>query len=235
VDEYLDEYVTDPGYKIPVAMDHLGRIARPVQIQNTNASILTEQEEARFRDAVEAVFNVPFFHMQSMQDKNMTRAEFLGRQAQDSQKILPMVGRVISEELDPLLEAVGDYAEEFGLLPEMPEVLKKTGKDSKLIISYVNPLTALQKRATGLAGTQSFIQDVSGLNQLVSTAPPEVQDAFKAQDIVDIIADANGMTRVLTDKSYREESADNRKKAAIAQAQAAAQAQAMAATQGAPQ
>ena len=217
-------YVTHPGAENIVTA--FGEAVKEIPVSG-NGVILSDEEAARLRQAIEDTFQVPFFYMQEARDKEMTRAEFLARQAQDSQRVLPYTGQVMSEELDVLIDAVAEQADEFGLMPKAPDTM--TVRGVKPVTYYTNPLTAIQKRATTLNGAVEYVSGMTALGQLVAIAPPELVDTFNIQDLADKFADANGMDDVKRDDGDRKNRAETRQKAQVMAAQAAALQQAAAA------
>jgi hypothetical protein len=189
--------------------------------------------EERLDTAVERHFKLNFFLMQSQATKQMTRAEFLGRQSEQIASLVPIFGRFTSEVLDQMWGMLSRYATVFGILPEAPQSLVRAGVGA-LEIEYQSPMMTLQKRAHGMAGVEAFVSQVSQLNQAVGTAPPDVLDAFDMTKVVDQIADANGVQTILTDDKTRKASKDARAQAEQMRAQAEQQMQ-MAAAMGGQQ
>ena len=186
--------------------------------------------EAKLRQAVEAAFSIPFFLMQN--ETTMTRAEFLGRQAQESAVLVPIYGRATSEVLDPMWPSLIKDAIEFDILPEVPESLQGESFDAG-DIEYNSPFQTLQKRAHGLAGVESFLQVYSTLRTAMPEAGQKLAYGVDALKLLDQAAEANGVSTAMTDKDERKKSAELLQQAAVMQAQKEAMLQSMAIAQGA--
>lgn len=225
-------YSSDPDAINWIPDSLVGRASNPVHT-GANRMIGVDREQ-RLADARKRHFHHDFFLLDVQENKIKTRAEYLGKQAATSAIIAPIMGRFTSEVLDQMWPMLFEYATQFGILPPLPEALANIGDEMQ--IQYQSPLRTIQKRAHGQAGIEAFTQQIGLLNQAIQSSPPEVVDSFRQADLVDILAESNGLQSVLTDKNDRKRSADNRHQAAVMQAQAQAQMQAMAAGQGqAPQ
>lgn len=205
-------------------------IGQPIRALNEgiNRPVGIDREQ-RLREAVERAFSIPFFLMENQ--TTMTRAEFLGRQAQQSAILVPIYGRATSEVLDPMWPELVKDAAEFGLLPEPPQALAQSG-GAAFDVEYTSPFQSLQKRAHGLAGIESFMSFLGTLKQVMPEEAQKISYGLDVLKILDQGAEANGVQTVLTDDDHREQSAKAIQQAQIMQAQAQAQMQAMAATQG---
>jgi hypothetical protein len=189
--------------------------------------------EAKLREAVEAAYSIPFFLMQN--DTAMTRAEFLGRQAQESAVLVPIYGRATSEVLDPMWPSLIKDAIEFDMLPEVPESLQGESFDAG-DIEYTSPFQTLQKRAHGLAGVEAFLGVYKALRDAMPEAGQKLAYGVDALKLLDQAAEANGVSTAMTDKDERKRSEEMLRQAAIMQAQKEAMMQSIAAAQGqAPQ
>lgn len=222
-------FETHPGGINWVPPSMIGQPIRAVN-ESINRPVGVDREE-KLREALDRHFDVKFFLMQTQTDKQMTRAEFLGRQAETFATLQPRFGRATSEVIDQMWDQLIKYADEFGLLPTPPEGMDVT---EAMEVEYNSPLQTLQKRAHGLAGVESFVQGLGALKQVMPEAAQQINYGLDPLKILDQIGEANGMQTVLTDDKYRKASAQALHQAAIAQAQAQAQMQAMAAAQGKP-
>jgi len=222
-------FETHPGGINWVPPSMIGQPIRAVN-ESINRPIGVDRE-AKLHDALDRHFDVKFFLMQTQTDKQMTRAEFLGRQAETFATLQPRFGRATSEVIDQMWAGLIKYADEFGLLPDPPEGMDM---NESLEVEYNSPLQTLQKRAHGLAGVESFVQGIGALKQVMPEAAQQINYGLDPLKILDQIGEANGMQTVLTDDKYRKASAEALHQAAVMQAQAKAQMQAMAVAQARP-
>ena len=117
----------------------------------------------------------------------------------------------INELLDPLIDRTFAMMDRAGLLPPPPEEIA----GAPLRVEYVSPLALAQKQL-GLNGLNAMLATVGQL----SAVSPEVLDKVDMDEVVDTIADAQGVPpRVLRDE--RDVAAIRRQRA---EQQAAAQA-----------
>lgn len=229
---YEYEYLTDPGADNPVTREQLGNVSRPVAL-GVNPQI-TDAEMGRLRTSVEAYFKVPFFLQTAMLEKQVTRAEFLGRQAADMATLAPMIDRLCSEVLDLVVMEELEYQNEFELLPEPPPYLAEL-KVQPLSVVYNSPMLTLIKRAHTLAGVEHFQGFLGNMIKLFPDEAPRFKTRIVLDRMIDKAAEADGVTDLLTDDDTRQQADDTLKKTAILQAQAQAmqmQAQAASHAQG---
>lgn len=114
----------------------------------------------------------------------VTATEAVQRDTARLQVISPMVVRLMSEYLNPLIELVFDIEYRAGRIPPAPEEVK----DIKLDIEYVSPLANLQR-----------MQDIQALQRTwaviapVAQVDPTIFDAIKFADAGTYVAQASGV------------------------------------------
>jgi hypothetical protein len=137
--------------------------------------------EQQRRDSIRAVFYVNQLMMQ--QGPQMTATEVIQRNEEKMRLLGPVLGRLQSELLKPLIDRVFAILLRNNMLPQAPEFL--SGRDIE--IEYVSPLAKAQK-STEL---QSIIRTVEILGSLANVAP--VFDYINFDNLVKHLADIVGV------------------------------------------
>jgi hypothetical protein len=137
--------------------------------------------EQQRRDSIRAVFYVNQLMMQ--QGPQMTATEVIQRNEEKMRLLGPVLGRLQSELLKPLIDRVFAILLRNNMLPAAPEFL--SGRDVE--IEYVSPLAKAQK-STEL---QSIMRAVEILGSLANVAP--VFDYVNFDNLVKHLADIVGV------------------------------------------
>ena len=137
--------------------------------------------EQQRRDSIRAVFYVNQLMMQ--QGPQMTATEVIQRNEEKMRLLGPVLGRLQSELLKPLIDRVFAVLLRNNMLPPAPEFL--SGRDVE--IEYVSPLAKAQK-STEL---QSIMRAVEILGSLANVAP--VFDYVNFDNLVKHLADIVGV------------------------------------------
>ena len=137
--------------------------------------------EQQRRDAIRAVFYVNQLMMQ--EGPQMTATEVIQRNEEKMRLLGPVLGRLQSELLKPLIDRVFNILLRNNMLPVAPEFL--SGRDVE--IEYVSPLAKAQK-STEL---QSIMRAVEILGSLANVAP--VFDYVNFDNLVKHLADIVGV------------------------------------------
>ncbi len=151
----------------------------PLNIGANNPLGLNMEEQRR--DSIRAVFYVNQLMMQ--QGPQMTATEVIQRNEEKMRLLGPVLGRLQSELLKPLIDRVFAILLRNNMLPPAPEFL--SGRDIE--IEYVSPLAKAQK-STEL---QSIIRTVEILGSLANVAP--VFDYINFDNLVKHLADIVGV------------------------------------------
>jgi hypothetical protein len=162
-------------------------------------------EEQR-RDAIKNVFYVN--QLQLQQGPQMTATEVIQRNEEKMRLLGPVLGRLQSELLKPLIDRVFAILLRSNMLPQAPEFL--SGREIE--IEYVSPLAKAQK-STEL---QSIMRAVEILGSLANVAP--VFDYVNFDNLVKHLADIVGMPQKLL-KSQSQVNAERQQAAEQAQQQ----------------
>jgi len=116
-------------------------------------------------------FYVDTFRTQK-ENKEMTAAEVQIRTEEQMRMMSPMVGRIESEFLNPLIINVYKILDKYGMLPVLPE-MEERGGQTDISISYVSPLSRAQKssQVSSIESVLGFFQRSGIINML-----PDIYD-----------------------------------------------------------
>jgi len=176
----------------------------PLNIGANNPLGLNMEEQRR--DSIRAVFYVNQLMMQ--QGPQMTATEVIQRNEEKMRLLGPVLGRLQSELLKPLIDRVFAILLRNNMLPQAPEFL--SGRDIE--IEYVSPLAKAQKSSE----LQSIMRAIEILGSLANVAP--VFDYVNFDNLVKHLADIVGMPQKLL-KSQNEVNAQRQEAAQAAEQQ----------------
>lgn len=132
----------------------------PLQI-GSNTPVALNMEEQR-RQAVRSAFYVD--HLQLNQGPNMTATEVLQRTEQSMRMLGPVLGRLQSELLQPMISRCWSIMSKQEAFPQPPEFLQGTGD---IEIEYVSPLARAQRKGDA----QSLVQLMEFMQPLMAIDP----------------------------------------------------------------
>ena len=173
----------------------------PLNIGANNPLGLNMEEQRR--DAIRAVFYVNQLMMQD--GPQMTATEVIQRNEEKMRLLGPVLGRLQSELLKPLIDRVFAILLRNDMLPPAPEFL--SGRDIE--IEYVSPLAKAQKSSE----LQSIMRAIEILGSLANVSP--VFDYVNFDNLVKHLADIVGMPQKLL-KSQNQVNAEREQAAAQA-------------------
>ena len=173
----------------------------PLNIGANNPLGLNMEEQRR--TAIRNVFYVDQLMLQ--QGPQMTATEVIQRNEEKMRLLGPVLGRLQSELLKPLIDRVFAILLRNNMLPQAPEFL--SGRDIE--IEYVSPLAKAQK-STEL---QSIMRAIEILGSLANVAP--VFDYVNFDNLVKHLADIVGVPQKIL-KSQNEVNAEREQAAAQA-------------------
>ena len=140
----------------------------------------------------------------------MTATEVLQRNEEKMRILAPVLGRLQSELLQPLIERSFSLLLTAGLLPQAPEELQ--GQDIE--IEYVSPMAKAQK----LTDLQSMLRGFEVMMQVAEIAP--VMDYLDTDKLVQYLVDVTGIpARVIRSQDEVAEIREQQAQAAELQAQ----------------
>ena len=151
------------------------------------------------------------------QNNNMTATEVIERTQEKMLMLGPVLGRLQSELLNPIIRRTFNILLRRGKFPEVPEALQEAHYD----IKYVSPLAKAQ-RAVQAKDMNTFLNVIGGMAQLA----PEVLDMINGDEIVRKMSDIYSVDPdILNDKSVVDGTRKKRAEAQQAQAKMAGLAQ----------
>ena len=193
------------------------RIISPIDLvrQFSNA----EYMEQRKREAIEDHFKVKFFTMlytAALEGRQLSVPQVLEMQGEKASQMSTMVGRLVSEFFDPVIDRVWQVENDNGRIPPPPPVLE--GQD--LEVDYLGPLAQAQKKVFRIQG---IMQGVEMLKPFAETFP-DVLDSIDPDVIAAEILDGTGFPakairspdRVAKVRAERAKQAQEEKQAALA-------------------
>jgi len=172
-----------------------------------------QQDILEVQQRIQRGFYADLFAMMINSDRrNITATEIVEKQSEKLVLLGPVLQRLNTELLDPLLDDVFDFAQESGLLPEAPEALQGV----ELRVEYISLLAQAQQAvaASALERTMGFVGNMVAVF-------PESADNINADEAVRQYAEVLGNSPDLMNDSKE---VDSKRKA---KADAALAAQAM--------
>jgi len=162
------------------------------------------------RAAISQTFYSDLFMMIANADRaNMTAREIVERHEEKLLMLGPVLERLESELLDPLIERTFNIMVRAGIIPQPPEELQ--GADLK--VEYISMLAQAQK----MVGTTAIEQTVVFAGNLMG-AFPEVKDVLDADSAVREYSDLVGVSpKILRSREQVDKIREERAKAAEAQ------------------
>lgn len=141
------------------------------------------------RQLINDIFLVTLFQI-LVQNPQMTATEAMLRAQEKGQLLAPTMGRIMSEQLGPMIEREVDICARMGLFPDPPQQLIDAG--AEFDIDYKSPLIRMQRadEGSGIAQTLQIATSIAQFDQ-------SVLGLFNAGDIMREFADINGMPRSL--------------------------------------
>ena len=147
---------------------------------NANTSITINNENQR-RDAINKMFHID--QLVVTENRNMTATEVVQRQEEKMRILGPVLGRLQSELLSPLITRVFNILLRNGLFLQSPDILQQ----QELKIEFVSPM-ALAQRGQEL---QSLMRGLEIFGSLAQTMP--VMDYIDENGLVKNIIDILGL------------------------------------------
>lgn len=216
IPEGMPDVDLSPGAMNPMPGNGAENIKPLVQVQPNLLGALNEIEDVR-KAIVDGLHNDLILMME--EHPNMTATEVMERRQEKMLMLGPIVERMQSELLGPVLDRVFGLLYRAGLIPPAPPVAQ--GADTR--IEYISPLAQAQKRA----GTDAIVA-VAAFAGNLTQLDPNVRHRFDFSEAAQKYAELYGIPARIV-RSDQETAARQQAEAqAQAQAsQAAMQAQAM--------
>ena len=137
------------------------------------------------RQLINDVFLVTLFQI-LVDNPQMTATEAMLRAQEKGQLMAPTAGRIMSEQLGPMIEREIDICSRNGLLPEPPQQLIDAGMEYD--INYKSPLVRMQRAEQG----QGILTTLGVVSQ-AAQFDPSVIGLVKYGKAIRELADINGM------------------------------------------
>ena len=203
-DGFLLPLITTPGglnYKLS------GNVNDKIEPLVTNGNIPIGRDMINdYRLAINNGFFTDLFLLLADR-KNMTATEVQERIAEKMIMLGPVIGRLQSEMLDPIIERSFGILLRNNVLFPPPPVLQ----GRKLVVEYVSPL-ALAQRREAITSVSSLLNLSAGMAQFI----PEVIDKIDGDKVIDeaaeifgvspeIIRDADQVAAIREDRAEREQ------------------------------
>lgn len=158
-----------PLYTTPGSVNFYrnGMADKIVPLTGMENRLPTEIEQNQCREAIHKAFYIDIFRMQK-ENREMTATEVAVRNEEQMRMMIPMVGRIESEFLSPLINIVYQTLLKYNRLPE----LQKLGiADIRPV--YISPLSRAQKASSVNAVEQvlAFFQQIG-----IGAMSPEIYD-----------------------------------------------------------
>ena len=145
---------------------------------NANTSITINNENQR-RDAINKMFHID--QLVVTENRNMTATEVIQRQEEKMRILGPVLGRLQSELLSPLIIRIFNIMLRKGLFQPAPDVLQS----QELNIEYVSPM-ALAQRSQELQSIMRGLEIFGSLGQTMPVMDYIDENGFIKQ-IIDIL------------------------------------------------
>lgn len=196
----LTDYLSDPPIQYPASMRSQLQNFRPggriAVEQNETQTLRTAWEVATRPDMVQALiqarkeeirsyFYVNIFQMiAATQDGQRTATEVAALEQEKVMMLGPVLERLHTELLDPLVTNCFAFMVEKDLIPEPPEELQ--GRE--LNVEYISVL-ADQQRNSAVSGIIKTVQEIGMIGQF----KPEALDKLDVDATIDMLADMNSV------------------------------------------
>ncbi|MCH8476378.1 MAG: head-tail connector protein [Wenzhouxiangella sp.] len=222
----LTQMATDPPLNVPDEMRNRlkwepgGRnyysqpemIVQPAQI-GANFPVGFDREE-NLRQSIEQAYMVDFFLMLQRTPQQLTATEVMERQAEKAAIMGPILGRLTTDFLNPLIQKAFRLGVEAGRIQMPPEeILQQLGGQMK--IEYIGPLAQAQKQFHTTHGIDHSLAALAPIAQF----DPQVVDNIDFDELAREALEAHGIPQKALRKSREVEAMRQARMQAEQQAQ----------------
>lgn len=187
-DDVMSEFDLQPGSRNYGAVDDQGRaLAQP---WNTGVNVgLGLEMIADTRDQIDDGFFGATFRV-LLENPQMTATQALLIAQQQGQMTAPVIGRLQTEWLGPLIRRESGILFRQGRHPQMPPALQEflQSKGESLKIGYVSPMTRAARSEEAVSILRTF-ETLAPIAQI----DPSVYQQFDTLEVARIVADVNGV------------------------------------------
>jgi len=228
------DFLSNPPLQVPVALKDMDIDRLPggityydgatqgiksmFEVQLNLQHLMEDIQDVRQR--IKEAFSADLFLMLSdASNPNMTATEVAERHEEKLLMLGPVLDRLHSELLSPLIEITFDRMVEVGIIPMPPEELH----DTELSVEFISMLAQAQRAIA----TNSVDRFVANMGQ-VAQFKPDVMDKFDSDEWVDRYSDMLGVDPEIIISTEDAQVVREQRQAAQAQAQKVAQAEQLA-------
>ncbi|MDO9337928.1 MAG: portal protein [Caulobacter sp.] len=187
----LSAFKLGPGTINRGALSHDGtELVRPLQV-GANMPISLEMI-SQTRESINQAFLVTLFQI-LVETPQMTATEAMLRAQEKGALLAPVMGRLQSELLGPLVQAELDILAGAGALPDMPPELDAL-EDVVADIDYTSPLARAQKSDEGLAILR-LLEDAAAVGQFDPSAAKMIKGPETLRRLAEIRGAPAGLLR----------------------------------------
>lgn len=203
-DDAISEFDLQPGSRNYGAVDEQGnRLAHP---WNAGVDVgLGLEMISDTRNQIDDGFMGIYFRV-LLENPNMTATQAMLIAQQQGQMTAPVIGRLQTEWLGPLIRRESGILYRQGRHPEMPQALRDhlQSKGESLAIEYVSPMTRAARSEEAVSILRTF-ETLAPLAQI----DPTIYDQFDTKEIARIVSDVNGVpAKALKDPEQLEAEAE---------------------------
>lgn len=203
-DDGISEFDLTPGARNYGALDEQGRPLAAPWNPGVNVGLGLEMISDT-RNQIDDGFMGIYFRV-LIENPQMTATQALLIAQQQGQMSAPVIGRLQTEWLGPMIRRESAILYRQGKHPQMPEILREriasTGKGVN--IEYVSPLTRAARSEEAVAILRTF-ETLAPIAQI----DPTVYDQFDTKEVARIVSEVNGVpAKALKDPSQVEAEED---------------------------
>lgn len=196
-----DAMLTDPAImapkslrgrfsNVPGAVNYVdmvnGEKIQPVY-NGSNYQVMKDSLEMLLQE-IDGAFHTDYFRMLVNREKQMTAREVIEVLGERASILVPVVERIQSEVITPIVTQHFEIMKKAGRLPELPMGLTKK-KDLKISVSIKGPLSQAMKNYHQAGGVNRALEITAPILQLF----PGSEDNVDSDELIRIAMDTSGM------------------------------------------
>lgn len=166
--------------------DNANDVITPISLGQRPQHVDTERD--RIIQTLDDAFMVEFFTMLARAKRQMTAYEIAERQGEKASVLGPVISRLSTEFLGPLISRVFSLLGRNGVLPKAPPSLMQA-VNGRIKVEFMGPLAQAQRRVAQTQGLTSAVANVLPLLEV----DPNVRFKFDWLSIAQAIASSHGM------------------------------------------
>ncbi len=146
-----------------------GEMVKPLfDVRLDTASLMNKIRETE--DRIKRFYSADLFMMiDQIEGGQMTAREVMERSQEKLQQLGPVVERLLSEWLNPIIERTYNILDRAGIFPELPDELAQELADADVKIEYISPLAQAQKMSslTNIEQLLGFVANAAQFDQSI--------------------------------------------------------------------